>query len=90
VCVCAAIFNVLNRSFYIAFDALFFFLALQMMTIFNFFFLVLFVFFFYALQMMTIFNSFVGIATLLDLGYMYLGPPMATDNKIIEIHKSLG
>jgi hypothetical protein len=40
--------------------------------------------------MRTNFNSFVGIATLLDLGYRYLGPPIATDNGIVEIHQSFG
>jgi hypothetical protein len=40
--------------------------------------------------MRTIFNSFIGIATILDLGYRYLGPPTTTDNRIVKIHKSLG
>jgi hypothetical protein len=40
--------------------------------------------------MMTIFNSFVRIATLLDLRYKYLGPHMATDNRIVKIQQSLG
>jgi hypothetical protein len=39
--------------------------------------------------MRTIFNLFVGIPTLLDIRYRYLGSPAATDNGIIEMHQSL-